>query len=85
MAVDYMRPLIERPVSQIVDGIVMTSCTLSAIPSFSVLVIPVLRVPLFPRSNIDMAGHTPNPRLLHQVGGAHSSIHLRTHRTPSPF
>ncbi|KAK8819595.1 hypothetical protein WA556_002583, partial [Blastocystis sp. ATCC 50177/Nand II] len=36
LAVDYMSPLVERPLSQIVDGIVMTSCTLSSIPSFTV-------------------------------------------------
>ena len=85
LAVDYMSPLVERPLSQIVDGIVMTSCTLSSIPSFTVRVVSVLKVgPVF-RSNVGVAEHSAHPQLLPEARRAHPAVHLRSsHPSPPP-
>ncbi|KAK8798593.1 hypothetical protein WA588_003673, partial [Blastocystis sp. NMH] len=42
-AVAFMRPLLSAPPATIREGVVMTSCTLSVIPSFQSLVAPFIR------------------------------------------
>lgn len=78
LAVDYMSPLVEQPLSQIVDGIVMTSCTLSSIPSFTIRVVSVLKVGLVLCSSVGVAEHSAHPQLLPEARRAHPAVHLRS-------
>ena len=43
-SLEFIQPFIEQPVSEVTDGVVMTSCTLSVIPSFLPIVAPHIRV-----------------------------------------
>ena len=80
-----MIPLVEQPLPQIVDGIVMTSCTLSSIPSFTIRVVSVLKVMSRLHSNVGVAGHSAHPQLLREARRAHPAVHLRSSHITRPL
>ena len=92
-AVAFMRPLLSAPPATVVfpssppqirEGVVMTSCTLSVIPSFQSLVAPFIRVVPPPLSLLVVARRPLAAEVHGDAAGAHLPVHQRSLLSPAP-